>query len=604
MAKDLVSRLILQDGFSATTSKYASETKKVESASEQAGAAMEAEEKKARGLFGALQKIQGRRKARVSVDGAKTAEEQTKALEKRLSKLTGQKVTVKATAKVSHSELKKAKSEAKELQRQLKDLTGRKYKISLSGLEGSTGKLAALSGGLAAGAKAGAIGLAAAAPAAATAGAGKLFSKMFTSGSARQAQRTALTHFLGGDTNRATEMMDWATENAAKTQYGAAEVTQATQRAVQVADGDTDKAKRLVSLAEDMASLNPGKTISDAMEALADADVGEMERMKEFGMKISAEDYEAAGGDLFKVKDQKGRTVEDIYAGGTAEGGSTTQAKVGTLLGVFSTALADAGEKMDNSLAPTLDCLIGYAEAAGPVLSDFLDAFGEKAVGTIAGFVDGLMAAKDQLAPFAPLIQGVAELFGGLLGGALKTVGGLFNSVLIPLLGWTGEALSPVLQYLADLFSEMGSSAKQASDMLTGALTSVKDAFMSFRPGDLWETIKSWVGGKASSLFGKGARKGRATGGYAGGLTTINDQGGDRWAESLRLPEGSMVFPAGATRRMIAREIKAAGGGRGTNNISVNVDARGSSMSLQDQYRFRKALVRDLMEAMDNVDFA
>lgn len=604
MAKDLVSRLVLQDGFSATTSKYAAETKKVESASEQAGAAMEAEEKKARGLFGALQKIQGHRKARLTVDGAKTAEEQTKALEKRLEKLTGQKVTVKATAKVSHSELKKAKSEAKELQRQLRDLTGRKYKISMSGLEGSAGKLSALTGGLAAGAKAGAIGLAAAAPAAATAGAGKLFSEMFTSGSTRQAQRTALTHFLGGDTNRATEMMDWATENAARTQYGATEVTQATQRAVQVADGDTDKAKRLVSLAEDMASLNPGKTISDAMEALADADVGEMERMKEFGMKISAEDYEAAGGDLFKVKDQKGRTVEDIYAGGTAEGGSTTQAKVGTLLGVFSTALAEAGEKMDQSLAPTLDQLIGYAEQAGPVLSSFLDSFGESAVNAIAGFIDGLVAAADQLAPFAPLIQGVAELFGGLLGGALKTVGGLFNSVLIPLLGWIGEALSPVLQYLADLFSEMGSSAKQAADMLTGELTNVKNAFANFRPSDLWESIKSWVSGKASSLLGKGARKGRAAGGYAGGLTTINDQGGDRWAESLRLPEGSMVFPAGATRRMIAREIKAAGGGRGTNNISVSVDARGSNMSLQDQYRFRKALIRDLMEAMDDVAFA
>lgn len=286
MADELKTTIVLQDGFSATSSKYVDEAEKMEKASDGAAAAMENEQKKAGGLAGALKKLKGKHKAKVGVEGTKTANAQVKALEDRLEKLTGRKVSLKATAKVSRGEIRKAKSEVKELKAQLKDLTGRKYKIEMSGLEGAGGGLSGILGG-ALGGKLGAVvnpaTVAAAVGTAAAAGAGKLFTNMFSEGSTRQSQRTALTHFLGGDTNRANEMMDWATENAAKTQYGAVEVTQATQRAVQVADGDTDRAKKLVSLAEDMASLNPGKTISDALEALADADVGEMERLT-FGL--------------------------------------------------------------------------------------------------------------------------------------------------------------------------------------------------------------------------------------------------------------------------------------------------------------------------------
>lgn len=319
-------------------------------------------------------------------------------------------------------------------------------------------------------------------------------------------------------------------------------------------------------------------------------------------MKISAKDFEAAGGDLFKVKDKKGRTIEDVYAGGTAEGLTTTSAKMGTILGVFSTALSKAGEKMDEKLGPTLDRIIGYAEKLEPALGDFLAQFGEAAVNGIAGFLDNLIAAKDELAPYAPLLKGIAELAGGLLFGALKIVGGLFVNVLIPLLGWIGDAFGPALKALGDLFSEMGQAARDAGNMLVGALTKVKDAFHNFRPGDLWELIKSWFTGKSS--LDAGAFKGwsgHAAGGYASGATVINDAGGDRYAEALRLPNGSMVFPAGATRRMIAKEIKAAGGRGGANNVYMTVDARGSNMSPQERYRFRRSLVRELLEALDNV---
>lgn len=63
-----------------------------------------------------------------------------------------------------------------------------------------------------------------------------------------------------------------------------------------ITSGDTKAGMDLVELSENMAALNPGKTVMDAMEALADLKTGETERMKEFGFKISQDDINKAGG--------------------------------------------------------------------------------------------------------------------------------------------------------------------------------------------------------------------------------------------------------------------------------------------------------------------
>ncbi|KJR48399.1 phage tail tape measure protein, family [Desulfosporosinus sp. I2] len=154
-------------------------------------------------------------------------------------------------------------------------------------ISGITSKLAALKN-LAAGAMI--VG--------ATVGAGAVVA--LKSGAMLEQQEIAMKHFIGVNNQGksdadVTGMRDSYIKdlrrNADATPFSTSEVIGAGARAVNVMGGDTKGAMDLVKLAGDMAALNPGKTISDSMEALADAKNGEFERMKEFGFKISAEEF-------------------------------------------------------------------------------------------------------------------------------------------------------------------------------------------------------------------------------------------------------------------------------------------------------------------------
>ncbi len=74
------------------------------------------------------------------------------------------------------------------------------------------------------------------------------------------------------------------------------EVIQAGSRAISLAGGSTTDAMNLVTLAEDMAAASGGTaSIMDAIEALGDLKVGETERLKSFGFKVSAEEFKKKG---------------------------------------------------------------------------------------------------------------------------------------------------------------------------------------------------------------------------------------------------------------------------------------------------------------------
>lgn len=107
---------------------------------------------------------------------------------------------------------------------------------------------------------------------------------------------TSMTHFISVDdaktngTNtitmdkakeRATGLFDWGTEFANSTPFGNAEVYSAINRMTQIFGYGTDgsQIQKMVKLVGDMAALNPGKTMSDAAEAIADLAVGETERI-------------------------------------------------------------------------------------------------------------------------------------------------------------------------------------------------------------------------------------------------------------------------------------------------------------------------------------
>ena len=187
-------------------------------------------------------------------------------------------------------------------------------------------------------------------------------------GSQLQQQQISMRHFIGVSNagmdsaaldKMTSDYMEQLQKNANYTPFRyQGEVMEAGTRALSVADGDTKKAMEFVKLAEDMAALNPGKTVMDAMEALADANVGEMERLKEFGFKMSADDFKAAGGDLFAMTDSKGRSLQGFYAGG-AEKLSTSGAGLwSTITGNLESGVQQGGLKMLEALMPALQMAI------------------------------------------------------------------------------------------------------------------------------------------------------------------------------------------------------------------------------------------------------
>lgn len=173
----------------------------------------------------------------------------------------------------------------------------------------------------------------------------------------------SMQHFVGVNNPKSSpetikkqtdEYLGWLRENANATPFGTSDVVQAGSRAVQITEGNTKAAQGMVKMAEDMAALTPGKTIMDAMEALADAQMGEFERMKEFGFKMSAEEFKKAGMDLFSTKTVAGKTLVEVFGGGAEKFAGTTQGMISTITGEIESQVADVGLQMAIELKPFL----------------------------------------------------------------------------------------------------------------------------------------------------------------------------------------------------------------------------------------------------------
>lgn len=103
---------------------------------------------------------------------------------------------------------------------------------------------------------------------------------LFKEGASLERQQVSMRHFMGyGNKGKSDKELNKMTssyvsqlrKNANNTPFETGEVLNAGTRALQIASGSPKEAMKFVKLAEDMAAMNDGKTISDAMEALADA---------------------------------------------------------------------------------------------------------------------------------------------------------------------------------------------------------------------------------------------------------------------------------------------------------------------------------------------
>ncbi|MCM3411460.1 tape measure protein [Metabacillus litoralis] len=177
-------------------------------------------------------------------------------------------------------------------------------------------------------------------------------SSVFTTGinaaSSLEGYRNTLEVVMG-DTKKAAETMKWAVDFANKTPFETDSVVEATTRLQSYGIA----AQKHLPAIGDMAGVM-GKDVMQAVEAVADAQTGELERLKEFG--ITKAMIEKKAGEMFKnqvVVNNKGQIVEqekfnqalfalmdDKYAGGMERQANTFKGVMSTITGVWKTGLA------------------------------------------------------------------------------------------------------------------------------------------------------------------------------------------------------------------------------------------------------------------------
>ncbi len=551
-------------------------------------------ERKTNSLTSSLKKMTNRKyDVKIRSVGDKRIRDDLRRLQSQIRKTTGKDYKVRITAQRSWKEmlsgglsflknktihiktnvtgLIRARIEAQRLSRELYKATGRRHRVSIGGnsgagfmrtIAGQAGNAAISSAGAgssaagAAGAvgsagglavSAGAIGAAVAGVVAALAALGlaiggfvKLTKSMIDEGSALQQQEVAMTHFLGGDEAKSASYTKELRENANLTPFSTAEVVAAGTRAVQITEGDTKKGMEFVKLAEDMAALMPGKTISDAMEALADAQMGEMERLKEFGFKGSKELFDEAQGDLFKMKSMTGRSLLEMFEGGARKKSETWDGKISTIKGNIQTGLADSGKKIIDALLPALDKLIPVSVELAKRLPEITEA--------VIRYV-------------TPHIKTAASVIKNDVVPTFKFLGGVVMSI---------------------------ASAIQSA---TATISSVKN------------TVSGWFGGKAEKSGAvKSIRnysgRGFATGtmNFSGGWARVNERGD----EMFQLPTGTKIYPSSKTDAAISKELRLEARKKSSPNINMtfNIQTGGSI----DERMIGKMVAKEIEKVLVNLN--
>ena len=224
---------------------------------------------------------------------------------------------------------------------------------------------------------------------------GLVLAKSVQGGALLEEQITAVRHFIAVNnqglnqeevTLRQDQFIKDLQDNADQTPFSIKEVMQAGATAVKITKGDTGLAMELVKLAENMSAVNPGRSVQEAMQALAELKGGRTGSLAGFGLAISAEDLVKASGvkdaaaitDLTKEQLTKAyqniikQRVQPTFAGGVEKYAKTGSGLWNTLQGKLENIMVQSGLKILEELKPVMQGIISFIDRH----QDSLRAFG------------------------------------------------------------------------------------------------------------------------------------------------------------------------------------------------------------------------------------
>ena len=247
--------------------------------------------------------------------------------------------------------------------------------------------------------------------------------KVVTSGLMFEKFRTQLIG-LEGSAAAGNRAMQWVSDFAAKTPYELAEVMEAF--IALKAYGIDPTNGTLKSLGDTAAGM--GKSLSQAVEMIADAQTGEFERIKEFGIKASTEGdkvtfrWQKNGKEMSKTVRQSSTEIRQAllgimdarFAGGMERLAQTTAGKWSTLMDNLTISANRVWEGGVGSAVNTqIDRLSGWleemeqngslkkwADESGQSIGDFIATISSADWKSIAADIRGIAGAFGELAHF------------------------------------------------------------------------------------------------------------------------------------------------------------------------------------------------------------
>lgn len=434
------------------------------------------------------------------------------------------------------------------------------------------------------------------------------------SGMQLEQQQISMNHFMGvGNKGKSSKEVNAMSNkylsdlrnNANSTPFETGEVIAAGTRALQIAGGNTKEAMSMVKLAEDMAALNPGKTVGDAMEALADMNIGEMARLTEFGLKASSKD------DPKEVQ----KKLEELYTGGAEKLATSGSGLWSTIMGKLKSNLADVGLGMLEPLKPVMDDVISFIDSATPGML----AVGQAITG---GLATGIGWIQEQMPTLVPIfssvfstIQSVVQTVAPVIGQLIQSLGPIF-SALMPIAQTVFSAIGLAVQTAAPIVSNLIQMWSPIFANVGSALTSLSSIFSSVFSGIMKVVEKAYnfvkpliegIGGAVSGISGvvssglgwiadKLGRNATGTKYWRGGLSLVGEHG----PELVQMPSGSKVYTNTETRAIgnNSHVIDSTTSGQKLTSNSINIAKLADTIVVREDAdidKIAKALVEKII---------
>lgn len=352
------------------------------------------------------------------------------------------------------------------------------------------------------------------------------------------------------DQKKAAQMMAWAVDFANKTPFETDSIVEAT---VRLQSYGIDAQKTMTRIGDMAGVMN--KDLMQAVEAVADAQTGELERLKEFG--ITKAMIEAKGAELYKnqtIINNKGQIVdqekfndalfalmEERFKGGMEIQAKSYKGLMSTISGVWKTGLANmagisgTGEIIEGSafdaakeglswVATKMQEMAnaGTFEQIGKKIGSAVQTgvkYGKKVIDVAKKMKDSVAdtarTITAKLEPMRPLFEGIAEKAMSLgrkitdgftrAGPQIKTLAETYIPPAIEMVGKLADAALNVAQFVMDNWSMISPIVKgvaasfvafKAMNGLTSLVGKAKNLI------DIFKTIKSIAGfaGKIKAL--------------------------------------------------------------------------------------------------------